>query len=277
MLPVMDDHMHLNLKTGRGVEAVKEFRNAGGTHVLIVSLPAGELGLAVTRASDFRAVYDETVEAVRLANEYVKAYAVVGVHPAEYIGLANSMGIERAYAIVKEGLEIAAKYVAEGNAVAIKSGRPHYPVSAELWETSNALMAYAMDLCVDEDCALQLHTESEPDTMRSISDIASRAGLPPHRTIKHFSPPLVRECETLNVFPSVICSKGALEEALAQGTRFMLETDYIDDPARPGAVLGPKTVPRKTKEAIRNGVPEEVFYKIHKDNPEKSYGIKIEF
>jgi TatD-related deoxyribonuclease len=276
MLPITDDHMHLNLKRGRGIEAIKEFRNAGGTHVLIVSLPAGELGRSVTKARDFKAVYDDTVEAARQAGEYVKAYAVVGVHPAEYVGLASSLGVERAYAIVKEGLEIAVKYVAEGKAVAIKSGRPHYPVSAELWETSNALMGYAMGLCVDEDCAIQLHTESEPGTMRSISDIASRAGLPPYKTIKHFSPPAVRECESLNVFPSVICSRGALEEALAQGTRFMLETDYIDDPERPGAVLGPKTVPRKTKEAIRNGVPEEVFYKIHKDNPERSYGIKIE-
>ncbi len=276
MLPITDDHMHLNLKRGRGIEAIKEFRNAGGTHVLIVSLPAGEVGLTVSEAEDFKAVYDDTVEAVRRANEYVRAYAVVGVHPAEYIGLANTLGIEQAYAIVKEGLEIAAKYVAEGKAVAIKSGRPHYPVSTELWETSNALMRYAMDLCLDEGCAIQLHTESEPDTMRSISDIAKRSRLEPYRVIKHFSPPAVRECESLNVFPSVICSKGALEEALAQGTRFMLETDYIDDPERPGAVLGPKTVPRKTKEAIRNGVPKEVFYKIHKDNPEKSYGIKIE-
>jgi len=25
--------------------------------------------------------------------------------------------------------------------------------------------------------------------------------------------------------------------------RFMMETDYIDDPEMPGAVLGPKTVP----------------------------------
>ena len=133
-----------------------------------------------------------------------------------------------------------------------------------------------MDLCVDEDCALQLHTESEPDTFAAISAIAGEERLPAHRTIKHFSPPLVRECEPLNVFPSVIATKGALENALSQGTRFMLETDYIDDPARPGAVLGPKTVPRKTKEAIRNGVPEEVFYRIHKDNPERSYGIKIE-
>ena len=276
MLPITDDHMHINIRGGRGMEAIKEFRNAGGTHVFIVSLPAGELGLSINRADDFRAVFDETVEASRQANELVKAFAVVGVHPAEYIGLAESLGMERAYAIVKEGLELAAKYVAEGRAVAIKSGRPHYPVSAELWETSNALMRYAMDLCKDEGCAIQLHTESEPGTMKSISEIAVQARLEPHRVIKHFSPPLVKECESLNVFPSVICSRGALDEALAQGTRFMMETDYIDDPGRPGAVLGPKTVPRKTNEAIRNGTPEETFYKIHKDNPERSYGVKIE-
>lgn len=225
MLPITDDHMHLNIRGGRGLEAIKEFRNAGGTHVFLVSLPAGEVGHAIASGGDFRAVYDATVEAARQANEYVKAYAIVGVHPAEYVGLAGSVGVERAYAIVREGLEIAAKYVAEGKAVALKSGRPHYPVSAELWDTSNALMRYAMDLCKDEDCAIQLHTESEPDTMRSLSDIAKQARMDPRKVIKHFSPPLVRECEALNIFPSVICSKGALEEALAQGTRFMMETD----------------------------------------------------
>lgn len=275
-LPITDNHMHINITGGRGIEAIKEFRNAGGTHVFIVSLPAGELGLSIAQGQDFKAAYDMTVEAARRASEHVNAYAVVGVHPAEYIGLAESLGMERAYAIVKEGLEVAARYVAEGKALAIKSGRPHYPVSPVLWETSNALMRYAMDLCVDQDCAIQLHTESEPGTMAGISEIAKRARMEPHKVIKHFSPPLIRECEALNVFPSVICSRGALEEALAQGTRFMLETDYIDDPNRPGAVLGPKTVPRKTREAIRNGVPEETFYKIHKDNPEKSYGIKID-
>jgi TatD-related deoxyribonuclease len=275
-LPITDDHMHLNPLRGRGIEAIKEFRNAGGTHVFIVSLPAGESGMAIRKAEDYYTLYDLTVDVVRQANELVHAYAVVGVHPAEFVGLAGSMGVEQAYQVVREGLEIAAKYVAEEKAVAIKSGRPHYPVSPDLWERSNALMRYAMDLCVDEDCAIQLHTESEPGTFKSISDIANEEHLPAWRTIKHFSAPAVKECESLNVFPSVIAGKGALEEALSQGTRFMLETDYIDDPERPGAVLGPKTVPRKTKEAIRNGVPEEVFFKVHKYNPEKCYGIKIE-
>jgi len=275
-LPITDDHMHLNPLRGRGIEAIKEFRSAGGTHVFVVSLPAGESGMTIRTAQDYYTLYDLTIEAVRQANELVHAYAVVGVHPAEFVGLAGSRGAETAHQIVREGLEIAAKYVAEGKAVAIKSGRPHYPVSPDLWERSNALMRYAMDLCVDMDCAIQLHTESEPGTMSSISEIAREQRLPAWRTIKHFSPPLVRECESLNVFPSVIATKGALEEALSQGTRFMLETDFIDDPERPGAVLGPKTVPRKTKEAIRNGVPEEVFFKVHKENPEKCYGVKIE-
>jgi TatD-related deoxyribonuclease len=112
--------------------------------------------------------------------------------------------------------------------------------------------------------------------MESLSEIAVAAGLPPWRVIKHFSPPLVKRCESLNIFPSVIASRGALEEAITQGPRFMLETDYIDDASRPGAVLGPKTVPRKTKEAIRNGTPEEFFFKVHKENPEKCYGIKVD-
>lgn len=275
-MPIMDDHMHINLPRGRGIEAIKEFKNAGGTHVLIVSLPAGEMGMTVRRSNDYKAVYDETIKAVEMANEYVKAYAVIGVHPAEFVWLVESRGFESAYETVKEGLEIAAKYVAEGKAVALKSGRPHYPVTPGIWEASNAIMRYAMELCKEQDCAIQLHTESEEGTMESISAVAKDAGMEPHKVVKHFSPPLVKRCEGLHVFPSVIASKGALEEALSQGTRFMLETDYCDDPIRPGAVLGPKTVPRKTKEAIRKGVPEEMFYKIHKDNPEKTYGIKID-
>ncbi|HMK47369.1 MAG TPA: TatD family hydrolase, partial [Methanocella sp.] len=146
-MPILDDHMHINLRTGRGMEAIKEFRNAGGTHVIIVSLPAGECGLSIGRAEDYQSVYDLTVKAAGLANEMVTAYAIVGVHPAEFVGLSEAVGIEKSYSIVKGGLEIAAKYVAEGKAIGIKSGRPHYPVSPEIWERSNSLMRYAMDLC----------------------------------------------------------------------------------------------------------------------------------
>jgi len=56
----------------------------------------------------------------------------------------------------------------------------------------------------------------------------------------------------------------------------MMETDYIDDPKRPGAVLGPKTVPRRTFELLEKELAsKEDLIKIHKENPEKTYGIQL--
>jgi len=36
-----------------------------------------------------------------------------------------------------------------------------------------------------------------------------------------------------------------------------METDYLDDKTRPGAVLGPKTVPRRTLELLKQGLIDE--------------------
>ena len=45
-----------------------------------------------------------------------------------------------------------------------------------------------------------------------------------------------------------------------------METDFLDDPKRPGAVLGPKTVAKRThqlsKELIEKGYSEEDICKI---------------
>ncbi|RUM32759.1 MAG: metal-dependent hydrolase, partial [Archaeoglobus sp.] len=55
-----------------------------------------------------------------------------------------------------------------------------------------------------------------------------------------------------------------------------VETDYIDDPNRPGAVLGPKTVPKKVKELLKMGYSEDFVMKICKDNIEKIYDIDMD-
>jgi TatD-related deoxyribonuclease len=56
-----------------------------------------------------------------------------------------------------------------------------------------------------------------------------------------------------------------------------LESDYIDDPRRPGAVIPPATIAKKTKKLLAEGVmTEEQAIKIHKENAEKVYGIQIE-
>jgi TatD-related deoxyribonuclease len=275
-IPITDNHMHIDPRA-RGLEAVKDFKNSGGTHIILVTKPSWSLGIMVKKPEDYIKVFDETVEIASKIRELgVGAFPVLGVHPAEISRLTEYMELQKATEVMEKGLELASGYVEKGLAVGIKSGRPHYPVSAEVWAASNEIMEYAFSLGKEQDCAVQLHTESvgEPE-LRDIAERARKTGIKMHRVVKHYSPPMVKTCEELGLFPGVISVKGAIEHAIEEGTRFMMETDYIDDPDRPGAVLGPKTIPRRTIKLMET-YGEEPFWIIHKENPEKVYGIEIE-
>ncbi|WP_305064944.1 TatD family hydrolase [Methanococcoides sp.] len=275
-IPITDEHMHIDPRA-KGLKAVKEFQNAGGTHIILVTKPTWTIGVEVTRPEDYKIVFDETVDLADQINETgVTAFPVLGVHPAEINKLNERMELEKAVELMKSGLEIASEYVEEGVAVGLKSGRPHYPVSEEIWDASNHIMEHGFTLAKDAGCAIQLHTESvgEPELI-DITERAKKTGIPLNKVVKHYAPPLVNVCEKLGIFPGVLAGKGAIEEALEQGTRFMMETDYIDDPERPGAVLGPKTIPRRTLKLVEEH-GEEPFWKIHKENVEEVYEVEIE-
>lgn len=271
---ITDNHMHLynHLK----LEALKQFKRAGGTHVFLVSLTTTCYDINPVKGEDFRHIFDSHVNMVRDANSIVTAYPILGVHPAEITILGDIIGHKKAAEIMKDALKIAGAYVQEGKAVAIKNGRPHYPVSPEIWKLSNEVLQYAFEVAKDANCPIQIHTESySKKGMEEIADIARRAGLPPDRIVKHFSPPAVDEINKIGMFPSVLASGKNLQEAAKQGPRFMAETDYIDDKKRPGSVLGPKTVPKRVKELVEE-FGESLVHKICKENPEKVYGIEIE-
>ena len=99
------------------------------------------------------------------------------------------------------------------------------------------------------------------------------AGLDRGLVVKHSSPPWVTYEETHGVMPSIPASKSNLKEALSKGTdRFMIETDYIDDPEKPGAIMSVNTVPKKVAAWVANGqVPEESIYRICRDIPDSLY------
>ncbi len=274
--PILDNHMHLN-PSGRGLLAVREFARAGGTHIVLVSLPPWSLGIDINSPDDYRKVFDRVLKIARRAEEAenVKVFVVLGVHPAELNKFYGRFGLKRTVEIMKSGLEVALGYVDNGKAVGIKSGRPHYEVEQKLWDASNEIMRHSFELAKDSGCAVQLHTESATErTLDEIGGIARDLGLRPETVVKHFSPPMVKACEKAGIFPSVLAGEDAIQKALSEGTRFMMETDYIDDMKRPGSVLGPKTVPKRTKQLIPEW-GEEVFWKIHKENPEKVYGVEI--
>ena len=274
-VPILDNHAHLEPLLGRNIEAVRDFERAGGTHIIISHLPYDHL--RVSAAEDFRKGFDETVRLTgRVGSETgVRAFATVGPYPVELLHLEKRFGLERAKDIMMEGMDIAAEFVREGRALAIgEVGRPHFPVSDEELSASNEVMSYAMSLGKGLGCAVVLHTESAtPDSMRELAGMADRAGLPRWRLVKHYCPPLVLEEENHGLMPSVLAGKDAVREALRKGTRFMMETDFLDDPRRPGAVLDIKTVPRRTITMMELGLmTEEQARTIHEENPKRTYG-----
>jgi len=268
--PVLDNHLHIDPDNGRGIEAVRDFAHLGGTHLLVVNKPSWHLGVEPEVGEDFRAVFERTIEVVDRASEVLDgtAWPVLGVHPGLVSRLVDDRGFapEDARDLMQAGIDVAAKYVEDGAAVALKSGRPHYDVSEAVWAASNDVMRHAFARGAEADCAVQLHTEASED-LTDVAEWAEDVGLPRHRVVKHYA-----GGRLAGPTPSVMSEKDRLEVAAESGEPFLMETDFVDDPDRPGAVLGPKTVPRRVRWMLEEGYDDAVE-RAHVGTPERVYGL----
>jgi TatD-related deoxyribonuclease len=271
--PVLDDHLHLDPDNGRGLDAVRDFRRLGGTHLLVVNKPSWHLGVEADTGDDFRAVFDRTLEIVADADDLLpgRAWPVLGVHPGLISRLVDERGFapDEARDLMRAGLDVAAAYVRDGRALALKSGRPHYDTADAVWDASNAVLRHALALGADADCAVQLHTEASED-LTEIAEWAEERGLPARKVVKHYAGPTLA-----GPTPSVMCRKEWLREAAESGAPFLMETDFVDDPDRPGAVMGPKTVPRRVRTLLEDGYDDAVR-RAHVETPADVYGIDTE-
>lgn len=269
VFPVTDDHIHIDPVNGRGIEAAKDFLRSGGTHLFLVSKPSWSLSVHPSRGADYATVFDETLRVARMIEEIgVVVFPVLGVHPAEISRLSERMPLPEATEVMKAGIDCAAAYVEEGKAVALKSGRPHYDVSPEVWTASNEVLIHALNRAAGCRCALQIHAESGPCT--DVADMARNAGFPVERVVKHYGSP------DTPLHPSLIAKHEAIPLLARERRVFTMESDYMDENSRPGAVIGPKSVPRYTNQLLRdNLITREDCFRIHAETIEKVYGVAI--
>ncbi len=268
--PITDDHIHIDRINGRGLEAVKDFQRSGGTHLFLVSKPSSSFGILPRTGSDFAPVFDETIAvAGKMRDLGLTVFVILGVHPAEISRLAGGADPDKAAAIMEEGLTLAADYVRDGKAVALKSGRPHYETTPEVLDASNRILSHAFLLAGELGCAVQVHAESGP--CADLVERGRKAGLEPFRIVKHYAIP------DTPLTPSMIATHPEIPSMAVAGRLFTMESDYMDENSRPGAVLGPKSVPRATLRMITSGsISEDDAHHIHKDTPERVYGVEIE-
>jgi Predicted metal-dependent hydrolase (urease superfamily) len=268
-IPITDDHIHIDPVNGRGLEAAKDFQRSGGTHLMLVSKPCVSFGITPRVPEDYEEVFARTLAvAGSLRGIGLGVFPVLGVHPAEISRLTEYLTLAEAVILMKAALSRAAVHVQEGRAIALKSGRPHYPVSTEVASASHEVLCHALTLGRECGCAVQVHAESGP--CADIVEMARAVGIPPERVVKHYAVP-----ETPLV-PSFIATHEAIPALAREGRRFTLESDYMDERTRPGAVIGPRSVPRVTHRLREAGlITEEDAYRIHATTPEKVYGVEI--
>jgi TatD-related deoxyribonuclease len=277
-MPIFDNHIHLRPEF-RGVEAARDFERAGGTAILLTHSPYNDI--PIRQAEDYEKAYRKTLsmaDAVRAATR-LQVFVALGPYPVEFLTLRESLDRNGAMDVIRSGIDLAAGLIADEKAIAFgEIGRPHFPVSEDVLTDCNRLLEYAMERAKELGCAVVLHTEDPtPATFAEFARMASKAGLAPERVVKHHSTPFTRTEDTHEIVPSILAKEVLVLQALQGRPRFLLETDYIDDPKRPGAVLGPATVPKKTRAWLEKGLlSEEAYEAIHKDLPEKTYGIRLE-
>ena len=282
--PILDNHFHLN-RNGRYLDAAKDFKNAGGTSIVLVHCP--DFSAPPTTRLGHRESYQNTINMAKSVKNEVGlgVRVVLGPHPAafahqfiKWVEQNGNSGRERAIQNYRVSVDEAVRFYHDGEAHAVgEVGRPHWRVSDEIWDLSNELLLDTMKLAANDGFALQLHVEGELEsTYSDLASMADKAGLSKDRLVRHYSPPNVSSSITKGLTPSVLIGKGALEtlmqtaESCSHG--FLLETDYMDDLRRPGAVLGPKTVPKRTHQLVSAGIDEELMWKAHVDLPNRLYG-----
>ena len=285
--PILDQHMHLD-RSNRYLEAVSEFSRAGGTGIMLVHKPGFSSELPAD-LDGYRAAYSETLsmaEQVRASG--IDVGVVLGPHPVAWEHQIKPLGIARATELHLEAVGLALDHIEAGDAVCLgEVGRPHYPVSDQTWEAANEMLREVMSMAAAADTSIQLHVEDNGDaTCRELAALCDQANLARDRAIRHYAPADVSADFTHGLAATVSVGSGSVETIastiVSAGAPWGMETDFLDDPRRPGAVLGPKTVPKRTQQLcsalLQSGWDEEevsdLMTKIHSEWPSSLYSTR---
>ena len=249
--PILDQHMHLD-RNNRFLDAVSEFVNSGGTAINLVHKPNfSDLPLSI---SDYQSAYDNTIEMAREIREKfgIQVLVILGPHPVSWEKQIHTIGLQESTSLHLQAVKLAIQYISSGEAVCLgEVGRPHYPVDSQIWDAANDLLLEIMKLAAEEKISIQLHVEDDGEkTYSDLANLCDKAGLPRHLAIRHYAPANISSDFTHGLSVTVSVGKGSISKIIESlpncNSYWGMETDFLDDKNRPGAVLGPKTIPKRT-------------------------------
>jgi TatD-related deoxyribonuclease len=277
-LPIVDHHCHLS-PSGEGVAAARRFRAAGGTHLFLATQ---NYGPAVPRSlEEYRAQFETTerLAASVRASTGVVVLTVVAPYPIDLVHAAPLIGVPAALELQERALDLAGGWVRERRAVAIgEVGRPHFPVAEELRGPIESVFRHALEVACDVGCPVVVHsTDLDAAGYRELSAQAREVGVPPEHVVKHYARSRVPPGDRGGVVPSYLARRELVRDVAGDPGPWFLETDFLDDPSRPGAVLDLATIPRRARAfAERSPDAEAVLAVPFVESVERVYGLRLE-
>jgi TatD-related deoxyribonuclease len=277
-LPVVDHHCHLSPK-GDGVRAVERFRAAGGTH-LFLATQNYEATVPLT-LEDYARQFETTwVMAEKVREEVgVRAYPVLAPYPIDLVEASAKLGPRAAFELHRSALDLAGRWVREKKAVALgEVGRPHFPIPEEVASVVERAFRHALTVAHDSDCPVVVHSpDLTADGYFELTVRAREAGLRPDRVVKHYARTRMPPGPPAAPVPSYLARRDLVREVLRDPGPWFLETDYLDDPSRPGAVLDLATVPRRAAAIAENSEQgSDLLWVPFVESVERVYGFRPE-
>jgi len=274
-----DGHLHTNPVNGLGAEKIlSRFRERGGWFAVLVSLGPHHYGLEENYDGFIKSI-EILVNECRIARSIgIKTICIAGIHPADIdrlISRDRHRGREILELIMKV-VDYIAKLIKEDILDGFgEFGRPHYKSLPEAFTLNNIVMRYILSLARDLHAYVHLHLETAGFiTVRDIHEVINMIGIDRTKVfLHHLDVATGIEAEKMDL-PFTLPGKYALLREAVRRIKpvYIIESDFIDDPKRPGVSSYPWEIIDNQEKLISEGlVDEEYIAKINIDNVVKFY------
>ncbi|MEB2836162.1 MAG: TatD family hydrolase [Desulfurococcales archaeon] len=284
--PIADGHGHTNPVRGVGAARIaRRFKEAGGWFQALVALSPWHYALEFRGYDSYVELIDIHIRECKAAeDEGLKVACIAGFHPADVDHLIDRYHM-KPVEVLKLGLRVVdyvAKLCSEGVLDGIgEVGRQHYKTMPERVVIANLILERALEHARDNGCVVHMHLENAgTDTVDLTSMAVDRVGVGGEMRSRiffhHVKPVMAARAYELGYSSTIPGLARILEYAFTRlDPVYIVESDYIDDPARPGAVVYPWEMASTQQRLASKGLAsEEYLYRINVDNVVKVYGIE---
>jgi len=277
-----DAHCHFNPIYGLGArEIARRFKRVNGWFIAFIGLSPHHYGMDLTLDNYFRAHEIAIKECKRAREEGLEIACFVGLHPADIDKLVNvkKLKLEEVLNFLDKVIDHVVKLFKEGEVNGIAEiGRQHYKTEPQFLVLANLILDKVLELVKDYNMITHLHLEQAGYiTILDIIKRVSRLGVPREKIlIHHARPGTLEHAISSDLIASTPGIEPVLRIAMNFEPKYLIESDFIDDPKRPGIVVEPwKMIEYELKIMREKNLNEDYLWKVNVDNIVKFYNVNV--